>query len=152
MDIQIDSREKARAIKKIVAEFDAQGVVYEVSKLPVGDYMNLDNPRLIIDRKQNLNEVYQNLCHQYNRFTTELARAAKLHRKLIILVEHGKDITELSDVKKWANPRLSETPYAWDGEQLYAKMRKCEISYGITFEFCTKEDTGKKIIELLGDA
>ena len=52
MNIQIDSREKARAIRKIVAEFDRQGVDHFVSKLYVGDYMNYDNPRLIIDRKR----------------------------------------------------------------------------------------------------
>ena len=46
MDIQIDSREKARAIRKIVKTFDESGVKYFV-----GDYMSLDNPRLIIDRK-----------------------------------------------------------------------------------------------------
>ena len=56
MIIQIDSREKARAIKNIVAEFDRQGITHPVSKLMVGDYMNYDNPRLIIDRKQNLSE------------------------------------------------------------------------------------------------
>ena len=54
MIIQIDSREKARAITKIVAEFDRQNITHPVSKLMVGDYMNYDNPRLIIDRKQNL--------------------------------------------------------------------------------------------------
>ena len=48
MNIQIDSREKARAIRVIVEEFDRRGVHYFVSKLYVGDYMNYDNPRLII--------------------------------------------------------------------------------------------------------
>ena len=57
MIIQIDSREKARAITKIVAEFDRQNITHPVSKLMVGDYMNYDNPRLIIDRKQNLSEL-----------------------------------------------------------------------------------------------
>ena len=46
MIIQIDSREKARAITKIVAEFDRQNITHPVSKLMVGDYMNYDNPRL----------------------------------------------------------------------------------------------------------
>ena len=54
MVIQIDSREKARAIRKIVAEFDRQGIIHPVSKLMVGDYMNYDNPRLVVDRKRNL--------------------------------------------------------------------------------------------------
>ncbi len=37
MIIQIDSREKARAITRIVAEFDRQGIRHPVSKLMVGD-------------------------------------------------------------------------------------------------------------------
>lgn len=40
MVIQIDSREKARVIKKIIAEFDRQEIMHPVSKLLVGDYMN----------------------------------------------------------------------------------------------------------------
>lgn len=58
MDIQIDSREKARAIKKIIKIFDENGIKHFSSKLLVGDYMSLDNPRLIIDRKQNLHDEY----------------------------------------------------------------------------------------------
>ena len=49
MIIQIDSREKARAITKIVDEFDKQGITHPVSKLMVGDYMNYDNPRVILN-------------------------------------------------------------------------------------------------------
>ena len=67
--IQIDSREKARAIVKILHSFDSVGVKHFVSKLPVGDYMNFDSPRLIIDRKQNLLELCGNVCQQHKRFT-----------------------------------------------------------------------------------
>ena len=73
--IQIDSREKARAIKDIVAEFDRQGITHPVSKLMVGDYMNYDNPRLIIDRKQNLSELCNNVCNDHERFRRELVLA-----------------------------------------------------------------------------
>ena len=47
--------------KKILEEFDRQGVKHPISKLMVGDYMNYDNPRLIIDRKQSLLEVCSNV-------------------------------------------------------------------------------------------
>lgn len=52
MDIQIDTREKQRAIRKILKTFDDNGVKHFSSKLLVGDYMSLDNPRLIIDRNR----------------------------------------------------------------------------------------------------
>ena len=147
--IQVDSREKARAIKSILAEFDRQKAQYYISKLYVGDYMNLSNPRLIIDRKQNLSEVYSNLCQQHKRFTDELQRAQEAGIKLIILVEHGCGIKTLEDVKGWYNPRLKVSPYAWDGLRLFKVMYTVQKKYNTEFLFCDKRQTGKKIIELL---
>ena len=105
MDIQIDSREKARAIIKIVKTFDENGIRHFSSKLLVGDYMSLDNPRLIIDRKQNLQELCGNVCQQQERFKKELIRAIDAGIRLVILVEHGSDIQSLEDVWFWKNPR-----------------------------------------------
>ena len=89
MDIQIDSREKARAIRKIIKTFDEAGVKHFSSKILVGDYMSLDNPRLIIDRKQNLQELCGNVCQQHERFRKELLLARQAGIQLVILVEHG---------------------------------------------------------------
>ena len=86
MIIQIDSREKARAIKKIVEEFDKQGIRHPISKLMIGDYMNYDNPRLIVDRKQNLSELCSNVCQDHERFRNELVKAQENEIQLIILV------------------------------------------------------------------
>lgn len=105
MEIIIDSREKARAIQKIIKEFDYQGVKYAVSKLFVGDYQSLDNARVCIDRKQSLTELCGNLCQQHKRFKAELVRAKEMNIQLIILVEHGGNIKSLEDVKSWINPR-----------------------------------------------
>lgn len=149
MNIQIDTREKQRAIKKILAEFNRQGIRTISSKLFVGDYMNMDNPRVIIDRKQSLGEVYQNLCHGAKRINNEFSRAKEFGIQIILLVEHGKDIKNLDDVKTWENPQLEKTPYAWDGEKLYKEMLIIQSKYDIKWEFCEKNDTGKRIIELL---
>ena len=105
MNIQIDSREKARAIRVIVEEFDRRGVDHFVSKLYVGDYMNYDNPRLIIDRKQNLTELCSNVCQGHSRFRNEILRAQEHGIQMIILCEHGKGIEQLEDVIWWDNPR-----------------------------------------------
>lgn len=149
MQIQIDSREKARAITKILSTFDERGVKYFTSKLYFGDYMNLDNPRRIVDRKQNLSELYSNLCHEHKRFAAELIRAQEAGIELIILIEHGGKIKSLEDVKEWNNPRLKTSPYAWNGERMYKTMLTVQNKYGIKYEFCTKAKTGAKIIELL---
>ena len=150
MTIQIDSREKAKAIKKIIAEFDKQGIKYYISKLWAGDYMSLDNPRLIVDRKQNLSELCQNVCQDHDRFRRELVRAQENRIQLIILCEHGKDIESLEDIIFWENPRLKKSPKATTGQTLYNILSTLQRKYGVQFEFCTKEQTGKRIIELLG--
>ena len=163
MTIQIDSREKAKAIKKIVEEFDRHGIKHPVSKLMVGDYMNYDNPRLIIDRKQNLTELCGNVCQDHARFRRELLLAKENDIQLVILVEHGKGIRQLSDVIWWENPRRwrrrrnpengrweeIETK-AMQGETLYKILCTQERKYGVRFLFCEKEETGREIIRILG--
>lgn len=164
MDIQIDSREKARAIRKIVQAFEKEGVKHFSSKLLVGDYMSLDNPRVIIDRKRNLQELCGNVCQQHERFRKELVRAMDAGIQLIILVEHGPDIQSVEDVYFWKNPRKHEVRWrmvngkkeryvvsakATDGAQLYKSLCTIRDRYNVQFEFCEKKDTGRKIIELL---
>lgn len=165
MDIQIDSREKSRAIRKIIKAFDEQGVKHFSSKLLVGDYMSLDNPRLIIDRKQNLQELCGNVCQQHERFRRELLKALEAGIQLVILVEHGSDIGSLEDVYFWKNPRKYQIRWktvngkrikdvvsakAVDGSQLYKSLCTMRDRYNVDFVFCQKEETGKKIIEILG--
>lgn len=151
MTIWIDSREKAHAIEKILAEFERQKVKYFVSKLPVGDYMNLDNPKLVIDRKQNLGEICNNVCQQHNRFAAELQLAKDLGIKLIILCEHGGQIKTLRDVLDWTNPRLKVSPLAVSGERLFKILTTISKTYGVDILFCDKRNTGKRIIEILSE-
>lgn len=149
MDIQIDTKEKACAIKRIIAYFDEHEIRHYGSKLYVGDYMNLDNPRLIIDRKQNLREIYSNLCHDSKRFKDELKRAGEVGIKLIFLCEHSKNIKSLEDVKQWYNPQLDKSPYAWDGEKLFKEMKVTALKYDVEWRFCDKGSTGAEIVRLL---
>jgi hypothetical protein len=142
--------------------------------------MSLDNPRLIIDRKQNLTELCGNCCQQHKRFKAELVRAQEMNIHLIILCEHGGKITSLDAVKDWINPRqrlwekkirqqyniTKETDFQTElsnlrshgarlypptsGEQLYKMLSTMSEKYGVEFQFCQKSETGKQIIELLG--
>lgn len=150
MTIQVDTREKARAIEGIIKEFDKQGVTHFSSKLYVGDYVNLENSFLVVDRKQNLLEVCSNVCQQHKRFVNEIKRAKATGIKIIFLVEHGENIKSLEDVKNWVNPRLKESPLAVSGERLYKILSTLERTYGVEFRFCDKRNTGKRIIEILG--
>ena len=171
MQIQIDSREKARAVTRIVKYFDKNGIGYFVSKLYVADYMSYDNPRLVIDRKQSLGEICANLSDvpkknkdgtikrdpngipltERRRFINELIKAKQAGISVIVLCEHGGSIKTLEDVRHWVNPRLNESPLAISGERLYKLMRTLELSdrYDVRFMFCDKRNTGKRIVELL---
>lgn len=149
MTIQIDSREKSKAIKIIQSTFEKQGITYFTSKLPVGDYMSLDNARFAVDRKQNLSEVCNNVCQDHKRFVTELKRANELGIRLVFLIEHSQNMRKLEDVLKWVNPRLKTSPMAVSGERLYKILSTIEKNYNTKFYFCSKAETGQRIINLL---
>ena len=170
MDIQIDSREKARAIQKIIKTFDDNGVKHFSSKLLVGDYMSLDNPRLIIDRKQDLQEICGNVRQDHERFKRELLKAMDAGIQLVMLIEHGPDIRCMEDVYFFYQPEMTRwrwktitvdgkkknvrEPYqqkAINGKTLYKSFCTIRDRYNVRFEFCEKKDTGKEIIRILNE-
>lgn len=164
MQLQIDSREKPKELERIIPQLEKLGVTWYKSKLYVGDYMNLDNPRLIIDRKKDLLEVCGNVCQQHERFRAELIRAREAGIQLVILVEHGDEIKSIEDVWFWKNPRKHEvrwkyqngqkvkyfvSPKATDGQQLYKSLCTISDHYGAKFAFCNKQNTGQTIVDIL---
>ena len=150
MVIHVDTREKPRAIVRIMKTFDAEAVEVVRRALPFGDYLNPASPEIVIDRKQTLLEVAQNLVQDRVRFLREVDRANRAGCRLIILVEHSNRIRSLEDVIRWNNPRLKESPYAVSGERLYKIMHTMGKYYHFEWAFCDKVHTGKKIIEILG--
>ena len=105
MVIQVDTREHKSEWERIQSQFDNIGVQYFRSKLYCGDYQSLDNAKLCIDRKKDLQELCGNVCQQHERFKAELIRAREAGIQLIILCEHGPDIKSVGDVYFWENPR-----------------------------------------------
>lgn len=163
MQIQVDTREHAAEWARIQKQFDHEGVNYFRSKLYVGDYMNMDNPHVVIDRKKDLLEVCGNVTQQHERFQKELKRALAHDIHIIFLVEQS-GIETVEDVYFWQNPRLLQTdivmqdgkparvqkyPKATTGQSLYRCMLTIADRYRIEWEFCNKRQTGKRIIELL---
>lgn len=143
----VDTREQKNHVTDYLNEC---GIPNARSKAIVGDYTLVHDQSLCIDRKHNLGEVCGNLCQQHKRFKAEIERAAKLGIKLIFLVEHGGKIKTLEDVQAWKNPRLKTSPCALSGEGLYRRMLTIQNKYGVEWRFCRKQDTGKRICEILG--
>ena len=148
MTIQIDTREHKWELARIQKQLTNLGVKTIVSKLYVGDYQSLDNPRLVIDRKKNLVELCGNVCQQHERFRKELVRAQEAGIRIIILCEEP-GIHQLEDVYFWDNPRRKKSPKATTGRSLYRSLVTIRDRYNVQFEFCRKTETGKRIMELL---
>lgn len=166
MQIQIDTREHKKERERIQQQFDCLGVEYFTSKLYVGDYMSFDNPRLIIDRKKDLQELCNNVTHQHERFRDELLRAEAAKIKLVILCEHGSGIESLEDVFFWENPRrkdhkwvtvngrnkwvyIPEQKRAINGDRLFRALSTIRDRYEVEFYFCDKDQTGTEIVRIL---
>jgi ERCC4-type nuclease len=147
MHIIVDTREQKYS--HVTDHFDKEGIKWVRSKLICGDYQNPLNPTIIIDRKKDLQEVAGNVCQQHERFVRELELAKDLGYKMIILVEEP-NITSLTNVCSWYNWRKKKNPKAVSGKTLYKIMRTMEEKYGITWEFTSKANCGKRIVELLG--
>ena len=144
--LQVDTRE--RRYEHVINYFDSQNIKWIKSKCVVGDYINLENPMVVIDRKKDLQEVAGNVCQQHDRFVRECELAKELGYKLIVLVEEP-NIKELVDVCGWFNWRKKKNPKAVNGKTLYKIMDTMRNKYGIEWQFTTKQKCGEKIVELL---
>lgn len=149
MIILCDSREKwthpGSPDRHISGYFERHGIEYKVQKLDVGDYM-LDGGNVSVDRKQNLEELSHNLTNKNDRsrFWREARRAKERGIKLIVLIEHGVNIKDISDVAKW-NSKYSPVKGQW----LIREMRRIHFAYSVNFCFCDKRSTAKRILEIL---
>ena len=148
----VDSREKPKAVKKILAYFDAHHIDYEVSKLLFGDYMEYTRPGLVIDRKQNIAELAKNCTTEHERFRRELERAKRTGSVLVILVEQNRftdrgktvKVETIEDLMCWTSPHTIVR-----GEKVYRVLRSWMAKYPLQVRFCDKRQTGKRIIEML---
>lgn len=150
--ILVDTREKPKAIGKILSYFEANGIEYDVSKLYVGDYIRYDDPRLVIDRKQNIAELAKNCTSDHERFRRELERVKKAGARLVVLVEQNRykdrdewvEVRGISDLMCWSSPHTVVT-----GEKVYRVLASWCAKYPISVEFCDKRSTGRIIAETL---
>lgn len=141
--IIVDSREQKWG--HVREYFEAASIPFQVQKLDFGDYM-YPNGCISVDRKQNLDELASNLCtNDSRRFWNEVRGASKHGITLIVLCEHGHGVLNPKDVRKWHSTYSKIT-----GELLFRKMFEVSAAYGVEFRFCSKEQTGQIIMEILG--
>lgn len=105
-------------------------------------------------------------------FHRGLKRAQNSEIKLYILVANVEGVNDIRDLFEWVNPRLKilknsndvigyyrngrpryrkvqRYPYAMTGEKLAKACLTMQAKYGCEFLFCTPQDQGKKVLQLL---
>lgn len=151
--IQIDTREKQRAIQNILKTFDSYEINYIQSKMYVGDYCLLENPLLIIDRKQSIAEIAGNATSGHGRMKRELERLDKMGASMVFLIEQNhytdpngvrRTVDSLEDIMYWEN-RYG----AVNGIQVFKVLDAWQHKHNISYRFCSKQSTGKVILEIL---
>ena len=148
----VDSREKAAAIGKILDHFDKNGVEWVKTKLLFGDYMFYDDPKLVIDRKQNIAELAKNCTADHERFRNELELVKKAGARLVILVEEDRykdreewvQVRNITDLLRWSSPHTMVR-----GEKVYRVLASWSSKYPISVVFCNKRSTGRMILKIL---
>ena len=143
--IIVDTREKKNS--HILKYFIRHDIDYELKKMDVADYQISGNDGIVIDRKQNLEELARNLMNRndHARFWKEVRRARDKKIKMIVLCEHGGQIKTIPDVANWHS---KYSPVS--GRALMEEIYRVHIAYGVDFFFCDKRSIGRRIIELLG--
>ena len=145
----VDSREKwtqgGSRDAHIREYFDRHEIPYIIQKLDVGDYA-LPGGRIVVDRKQNLDEVAKNLTNPADsaRFMREVRRARSEGLQLVVLIEHSYKIKNLEDVQSWRSRFTGVRGFV-----LSRQMRRVTLAYNVRWEFCSKKSTGKRIIDIL---
>lgn len=127
--------------------------------MDTADYMIEGQPNIVVDRKQNLDEICANLTYKGKkanenggkgipsnvaRFRREVRRAYEDKIKLVVLIEHGGNIKSLADVAAWSGSRSGIS-----GRKLVDEMDRLSAAYGVEWQFCGKSETAEKILKIL---
>lgn len=148
----VDTREHANIVKPILKYFDSVGVPYERSKLLFGDFMDFNNPSIVVDRKRNIAELAKNCTVEAERFKRELERAQRANSRLVILVEQNrykdrdewKRVEDIADLMLWSSPHTTIR-----GEKVFRVLSAWVNKYDIEVRFCDKRVTGRKILQII---
>jgi len=168
MTILEDVNNKIGKHENISAWCEANGVKIRRQRLNVGDYAL--PPKIVVDTKAGMQEIYSDLVSDHDRFRRECIRAQEDGIHLVFLIE-DENITCIDDAKRWQNPRLKEYERKWgfiiraqkagkmldhkvpkppvSAERLVGMMDAMEMKYGCTFRFCHPQDTGSMVYQIL---
>lgn len=141
---ELDTRNKKDDY--VTKYFDKHGIKWIRNKLYTGDVKLLNDTRVIIDLKANIEEIAHNLCNtqEHLRIKKELAKAKEIGcEEFIFLIK--SNIKNAEDLINWASTKTKVK-----GSTLVKVMTTMRERYGCRFIFTTRANAPKKIVELLG--
>ena len=145
MIIEMDTRNQKD--KYVTDYFDKHNIKWIRNKLYSGDVKLLNDTRVIIDLKANLEEIAHNLCNtqEHLRIHKEIDRAREIQcEQFIFLIKEDK-IKSIEDLQNWTSKRTKVK-----GSTLIKIFKTMKKRYGVRFIIVSRKDMGAKIIELLG--
>lgn len=144
-----DTRQQANKHRLKHEYWSSHGIEIVRTKLLVGDYMVFGGT-ICVDTKMSVEEIAQNIGgREHVRFREECKLAKRIGATLIILVENTEGFRSVEDVTAWVNPNINKTSRSIEGPRLAKAMRTMSERYGVQFLFCTPEESGGMVLELL---
>lgn len=144
MIIEMDTRNQKD--NYVTDYFGKQGIKWIRNKLYSGDVKLLNDTRVIIDLKANLEEIAHNLCNsqEHARIHRELDRAREIGcEEFIFLIKHDK-IKTVEDLQNWTSKRTKVK-----GSTLLKIFNTMKQKYGVRFIIVPRAKMGATIINLL---
>ena len=143
-----DSRNQIGKHKNINAYFNSIGIRVIRSKILVGDYVIANDHGTSVDTKKDMIETSMDLFRDHRRFRDECQLAKDCEIRLVVLIEDNT-VGNYDELLTWVNPQPNRSALTPNGERCFKVMKAMEYTYGVEFQFCKKQDTGKRILEIL---
>lgn len=147
-----DTRQQAEQHEVKHRAWEKAGVSVVRCKLAWGDYIL--PPPCSVDTKRNIAELAQNIDQQHTRFRNECIAARDAGCQLVILIENEHGVTDLKSLSRWREPnedfaRRKGAKRRYEGSRLAKACMTMTIKYGVIFDFCTPEEAGERVLDLL---
>ena len=144
MIIEMDTRNQ---VDNYVTDYlDKQNIKWIRNKLYSGDVKLLNDTKVIIDLKKDIDEIASNLCRtlEHQRLKREIERAREIGCERFIFMVKVKDITCVDEIINWKSKYSKVKP-----ETLIKIIKTFSERYNVEFMFYKKNEIAPKIIELL---
>lgn len=149
-----DTREQKNG--HIIATLSDMGIMTEQRKLDFGDYSFTAEGRdfslsCVIERKANVDEIYNNIMHDRERLEKELKAAMCLSRDFTLLIEN---ISSWEALKLYGVPERNimkhpERKVQTIGAHVYAVLKEWKPANGYNFNVEFVEDNKKTAAKML---